>query len=288
MGLLLHTAAACVIFAFVWATLQIVARRVPRAGQVESALWLLGSDRAAPWWKNQPMITAALTDAGKSLGARIPNTVVVALGALAAAAAMWAAVSWRDFLSWYTLLRESPQSNATLITVPAAFVLAGVHIVLYKSDRTAASMARARDARLIVAWATADLAITAVVGLLGWMGFLAAMIVSGREQELSHLVARASAEAAIGWQTGLSLAADRRGWPSWGVWYYAIVLAGLLPWIHGAAACTLRAAVGHARSLVERVDQAGMISLENKPLAAIATIAALLAAGGYALMAIVS
>ena len=47
MGLLLHLAATAAIVLFVWSSLHLASVRVPRAGQVEFALWLLSSDRAA-------------------------------------------------------------------------------------------------------------------------------------------------------------------------------------------------------------------------------------------------
>lgn len=283
----MHAVALAVIVSFVWATLDLTARRVPRAGQIEFALWLLGSERAAPWWKNQPMVTAALADSGRPIAARIASTAIVTVCALTAAAAVWAAVSRHEFLAWFHLMSDWPAANAGMVAVPTLFVAAAIYIALGKSDRIATSMARASEPRGVAVWAAIDLTNSAALALLGWIAFLVALIATGREREFSHLATRAWTEAAAGWQTGLGFAADRRGWPSWGVWFYAIVLTAMLPWLHGLAAWSLRRAVRHARPLVERADALGLIDLENRPLAAIAAVAAVLAGGGYSLIAIV-
>jgi len=287
MGLLLHAAALAVAASFVWAALTLAARRVPRAGQIEYALWLLRSERAAPWWKNQPMLTAALAETGRSRLVRVSAAAATALGAVAASAALWAAVSWLEFRAWLDLLRDSPVANLGLVAIPMVFVVGGVYLAALKCDRIASAMARVSDPRRAVVWAAIDVTSSVVLGLLGWIGFLAALVATGREQELAHVWTRAVVEMEAGWSTGLALAADRRGWPSWGVWYYAVTFAALLPWLHGLAAWTLRLGVRYARPVVERIDTLGIINLENRPLAAIAAVAAMMAAGGYSLVALV-
>ncbi len=272
-----------VLALFVWACLRAAAGRVARAGQVEFALWLLGSKRAAPWWKNYPTVTAALLDATRPPAAQLLAAILAGLCAIVASFALWAALSWREFQAWLSLLLDSPAANWSLVAVPTLFVITGVYVVGRKSDRIAMSMARAKGAGLVVGWLVLDAALSIVVSLLGWLGFLTSLYASGRERELDHLLTRATMEISAGWATGLTLGVDRNGWPSWGVWAYAILLVAVLPWLHGLGALVLRRAIRHARSIIERVDALGLLDLEERPLESIAAVAAAVAAACYGL-----
>jgi hypothetical protein len=288
MGLLLHLAATAAIVLFVWSSLHLASVRVPRAGQVEFALWLLSSDRAAPWWKIQPTVSGALANGGRPNALRLAGAAGTSAGAVACSLILWAAASWPDFDAWRRLLVDWPAANATLVCIPALFVVGAVYLAQTKSDRIATGMAGNSAPAKVAAWIGIDLLTTLAIALLGWAGFLASLIVSGREQELAHLWTRASIEMSAGWPTGLGLAADRSGWPSWGVWFYAILTAAMLPWLHVLGAVLLRGCVGRARPIIERIDSIGLINLENRPLAAIAMVAALAAGAGYMLIAIAS
>jgi len=201
--------------------------------------------------------------------------------ALAASFALWAALSWHEFAAWFTLLADSPMSNASMVAVPALFVVAAAYLIGRKSDRVAMSMARANDAVQVMAWMAIDATLSFLLALTGWVGFLASLMTSGREQEFDHLIARAQIEIGRGWSTGLTFAVDRNGWPSWGVWFYAILLIAALPWLHGLGAWVLRQAIRHARPIIERIDTLGVIHLEDRPLSAIAVVAAATTAAFY-------